>query len=187
MSGELTEILSEGIQVDDHIAGPPDAPLTLVEYADFECLHCGRAYPALSEIREAMAGTLRFVFRHFPLGWEHPHAHDAALAAEAAARQGKFWDMHARLFEQQDRLYADALRAHARTIGLDLAQYALDIADSAVEARVRRDIDSGRESAVRGTPAFFVNGVRHHAAWDLEGLRDALRAAANAAPRALPR
>lgn len=186
MSDERTDVLVEGIHPDDHVAGAPDAPVTLVEYADFECLHCGRAYPALVELRETMNGTLRFVFRHFPLGWEHPHAHGAALAAEAAARQGRFWEMHAKLFEQQDRLDRDAMRAHARAIGLDIPQYLQDLADPELEARVRRDMDSGRASGVRGTPAFFVNGVRHHAAWNLDGLRDALRVAAGATPRALP-
>lgn len=179
------DVLADDIVADDHVAGPADAPVTLVEYADFECLHCGRAYPALAELRETMAGSLRFVFRHFPLGWEHPHAHGAALAAEAAARQGRFWEMHAMMFEHQDRLDRAALRAHARAIGLDIARYEQDLADADVEARVRRDIESGRASGVHGTPAFFVNGVRHHGAWNLDGLRDSLRAAAGAA-RALP-
>ena len=189
MNGESMDMLADDVGGDDHVSGAPGALVTLVEYADFECLHCGRAYPVLADLRASMAGTLRFVFRHFPLGWEHPHAHDAALAAAAAARQGddRFWAMHAQMFEHQDRLDRDALRGYARAIGLDLARYAADIADPAVEARVQRDMETGRASGVRGTPTFFVNGVRHHAAWDLDGLRDALRAAAGPTARAARR
>ena len=170
--------LAEPVSETDHVAGPAAAPVTLVEYGDFECLHCGRAYPILRELRGELPETLRLVFRHFPMGWEHPHAAGAAKAAEAAARQGRFWAMHDELYEHQRLLDPDALRAHAEVIGLDLAQFDRDIHDPAVAARVQRDLASGRSSGVRGTPTFFLNGVRYGDPWDLDALRAAIAGAA---------
>lgn len=182
MTGEARDesgtALAAAVGDGDHADGPPDAPVTLVEYGDFECLHCGRAYPALRQLRAELPDALRFVFRHFPLGWEHPHAHLAAVASEAAARQDRFWAMHDRLYEHQDRLDRDALVEHARAIGLDTLRFAADLDDPALAARVMRDIESARASGVRGTPTFFVNGTAYHDPWDFDAMRDAILGAA---------
>ena len=168
----------------DHVRGPAFAPVTLIEYADFECLHCGRVYGILQRLTTSVPDTFRLVYRHFPLGWEHPHANDAARAAEAAARQGRFWEMHDMLFRHQDALDREALRAYAEDLGLDLARFDADLADQATLARVERDVASGERSGVRGTPTFFLNGARYSDPWDLDVLRAAIARAALDAPGA---
>ena len=163
---------------DDHSQGPTIAPVTVVEYADFECLHCARAHPFLRQLRDEIPGAFRFVFRHFPLLADHPRAASAARAAVAAGRQGRFWAMHDRLFEYQAYLKPDAFLLHAEDLGLDLEQFNRDLADPRVTARVERDMASGRASGVRGTPTFFLNGVRYGDGWDLKLLRRAILIAA---------
>lgn len=170
--------LAELVTDDDHVRGVANALVTLVEYADFECLNCARAFPVLASFLETLRGTVRLVFRHFPLAWDHPGSALAARAAEAAARQGKFWEMHDELFRNASMLHRDALHAHAASVGLDIVRFGIDIDDSAITARIERDIASGRESAVRGTPAFFVDGIRFANSRDLDGLRDAIMEAA---------
>ena len=176
--------LAAPADADDHSQGPATAPVTVVEYADFECLHCARAHPLLRELRGEIPDAFRLVFRHFPLLHDHPRAASAARAAVAAGRQGRFWAMHDRLFEYQAHLHPDAFQLHAEDLGLDLEQFNHDIADAAVTARVQRDMESGRASGVRGTPTFFVNGVRYGGGWDLDLLRSGILAAAGRAESA---
>lgn len=163
---------------DDHSQGPATAPVTVVEYADFECLHCARAHPILQQLHAEIPDAFRLVFRHFPLLADHPRAASAAKAAVAAGRQGRFWAMHHRLFEYQAYLNPDAFRLHAEDLGLDLERFNRDLVDPQVTARVERDMASGRASGVRGTPTFFINGIRYGDGWDLGQLRRAILAAA---------
>jgi protein-disulfide isomerase len=162
----------------DHIRGAPTALVTLVEYADFECLNCARAYPLLVRYLDEFRGTLRVVFRHFPLGWEHPASALAARAAEAAARQGQFWEMHDELFRNPGMLHREALHAHAASIDLDLGRFSADLDDPTLVGRIERDIASGRASSVTATPTFFVEGARYANSRNVEGLRDAVFEAA---------
>jgi protein-disulfide isomerase len=155
---------------DDHVRGPAEAPLTLVEYGDYECPYCGEAYPIVKEIEEILGDDLRSVFRNFPLTEVHPHAFQAAEAAEAAGGHGRFWEMHDRLFENQQRLGRDDLLAHAKAVGLDVERFEADLEQGVYEARVRADFLTGVSSGVNGTPTFFVNGVRHNGRYDLETL-----------------
>jgi protein-disulfide isomerase len=159
----------------DRILGPVDAPLTLVEYGDFECPYCGRAYYELKDVEEQMGAQLRFVFRNFPITSAHPHAEAAAMAAEAAAGQGKFWDMHSMLYENQDALDDDSLWEYASALGLDLPTFDRDMTSRRFLRKVREDFMSGVRSGVNGTPTFFINGYRHEGAFDAAALLDALR------------
>lgn len=161
----------------DHVRGASGAPLELVEYGDYQCPHCGRAYPVVEDAVRALGDELRFVFRHFPLTQLHPHAMNAARIAEAAARQGKFWDMHAALYQNQQRLDDPSLVGHAERLGLDLERLGRDANSAAVEERILADQEGGVRSGVNGTPTFYVNGVRFDGDWENGGLLDALRAA----------
>ncbi|WP_432492609.1 Na+/H+ antiporter NhaA [Kineococcus gypseus] len=160
----------------DHVRGRVDAPLTLVEHGDFECPFCGRATGVVEELRALFGDELRYVFRHLPLPDVHPHAELAAEAAEAAHAQGAFWPMHDRLFAHQDQLDAAQLLEHAAALGLDLGRFSRDLGEGAFAARVREDVAGAEVSGVRGTPTFFVNGVRHEGPGDTEALAAALRA-----------
>jgi protein-disulfide isomerase len=162
----------------DHVRGPSTALVTLVEYADFECLNCVRASSLLVRYLEEFRGTLRLVFRHFPLGWEHPGSALAARAAEAAARQGKFWEMHDELFRNPGMLHREALHAYAASIGLDIARFASDLEDQTIVGRIERDVASGRASSVNATPTFFLDGARYANARNVEGLHGAIFEAA---------
>ena len=162
----------------DHILGEADAAVTLVEYGDYECPDCGRAYPILKAVRRRFGRRLRFVFRNFPLRESHPHAERAAEAAEAAGAQGKFWEMHDRLFERQFALDDYALGEYAAELGLDVARFRRDLESGVYRRRVRDDFRTGIMSGVNGTPTLFVNGVRHDGPSDLEALVAALEAAA---------
>src|SRR6476660_8351667 len=142
--GELTPPVSER----DHAAGPDDAPVTLVEYGDYECPYCGMAYPIVKKAQRELGSQVRFVFRNFPLAEAHPHARLAAQAAEAAAAQGRFWEMHDLLFEHQDALQVADLVSYAESIGLDTAQFARDLKAGTYEKRVRDDFGSGVKSGV---------------------------------------
>jgi protein-disulfide isomerase len=169
--------LRPAVSETDHRAGSDDAVITLVEYGDYECPHCGRAQPIVAEVRKRMGARLAFVFRHFPLSSMHPHADHAAEAAEAAAAQGRFWEMHEAIFAQQSALTDADLVRRAKRLGLDAARVEEELAAGIHAGRVRRDFDSGVRSGVNGTPTFFINGVRHDAPWDLETLLGALQAA----------
>jgi protein-disulfide isomerase len=161
----------------DHALGPADAAVTLVEYGDFECPYCGMAHPIVASVLERMGDSVRFIFRHFPLTQAHPHAEHAAEMAEAAGENGKFWEMHNLLYENQDALDDEDLIAYAEELGIDPDWAARALAGHAFAARVREDFMSGVRSGVNGTPTFFINGVRHDGAWDEEALYDALQSA----------
>jgi protein-disulfide isomerase len=168
MSGALKPPVSPA----DHSAGSPDAPITLVEYGDFQCPHCARAHPRITALQQRFGDRLRFVFRNFPLAEMHPEAFHAAEAAEsvaASAGSDAYWKMHDLLFEhQQDDLDAldDAhLAAYAEEAGGDGVQVARDLDSDAFEERVRSDFMSGVRSGVNGTPTFFINGVRYDGDW----------------------
>ena len=161
----------------DHHSGPDDAPVTLVEYGDFECPSCGAAYPNVESVRKKMGARLRFVFRHFPLTQMHPHAMHAAEVAEAAGTQGKFWQMHGMLFEHQDALEDADLVRYAKALHLDDKRFASELASDAYVKAIRQSIGSGIRSGVNGTPTFFINGVRYDGSWEASDLLAALEAA----------
>jgi protein-disulfide isomerase len=163
----------------DHSQGPPTAPVTLVEYGDYECPYCGAAYPIVKEVQRRLGDQLRFVFRNFPITTAHPHAEHAAEAAEAAAAQGKFWEMHDYLYEHQRALMDRRLEEYAAAVGLDVARFNREMEGQAYLERVREDFMSGVRSGVNGTPTFFVNGRRHNGSYDLEALLAAIDAAAH--------
>lgn len=169
----------------DRIRGPLDAPVTLVEYGDFECPYCGQAEPVVRELL-ADFGDLRYVWRHLPLNDVHPRAQLAAEAAEAADRQGAFWGMHDLLLEHQDALRPGELIGYAEQLGLDVERFTEDLRRHAGAARVAEDVDSADLSDVSGTPTFFVNGLRHRDAYDIETLTKAVREAKALATRLSP-
>ncbi|MGZ3667766.1 MAG: DsbA family protein [Ktedonobacterales bacterium] len=154
----------------DHIRGNPNAPLTLLEYGDYECPYCGAAYPIVEEVRQRMGDRLRLVYRHFPLTQIHPHAENAAEAAETAGAQGKFWEMHDTLFEHQKALDDPDLVQYAADLGLDVVQFQADLLARVYADKVREDFMSGVRSGVNGTPTFFINGQRHDGDYDLHTL-----------------
>jgi protein-disulfide isomerase len=157
--------LNPPVGLSDHVLGPADARITLVEYGDYECPFCGQAHPIVKALPRELGDDLRFVFRHFPLAQAHPHATRAAQAAEAAGLQDRFWEMHDLLYENQDRLDEPRLRLYAERLGLDLEQFDRDIDSEEVAAKVRSDFLSGARSGVNGTPTFFVNGERYDGSW----------------------
>ncbi|CAN5512538.1 MAG: Na+/H+ antiporter NhaA [Acidimicrobiia bacterium] len=169
---DLAEVVDPEI---DHIRGSVDAPLTLVEYGDFECPYCGRAEPVVQDLETRFGGDLAFVFRHLPLVEVHEHAEMAAEAAEAAAAQGSFWEMHDALFAAQDDLAMDDLIGHAEALGLDVERFVSDLDERRHSLRVARDVASASDSGAAGTPTFFINGRRYTGSPQLEPLTIALR------------
>lgn len=145
-------------QAADHALGAEHAPVTVVEYGDFECPNCKQAAPALKLLLERFAGRVRLIFRHFPLEEVHPHALAAAEAAECAAGQGRFWEMHDLLFANQEHLKLANLHGYAQRLPLDMARYAAEMDDHVYLQRIREHMDGAHRSAVRGTPTIFVNG-----------------------------
>jgi protein-disulfide isomerase len=166
-SGTLTPPVSGR----DHTQGPGNAPVTLVEYGDYQCPYCGAAYPVIRRLQKALGKKLRFVFRNFPLTQAHPYALIAAEAAEAAALQGKFWEMHDLIYENQESLEPDILPAWAEQVGLDLEKFGTAIKQGGVTQRIKEDRASGIRSGVNGTPSFFINGERYDDAPDYDSLR----------------
>lgn len=161
----------------DHFEGDPSAAVTVVEYGDYQCPPCGRAFPIVKRIQQEMGEKLRFVFRNFPLSQVHPDAESAAEAAEAAAAQGNFTQMHDLLFQNQDRLAAGDLIQYARQAGLDVARFEQDMKAGTYRERVREDLEGGIRSGVQGTPTFFVNGESYEGSWNFEPFLEALRRA----------
>jgi protein-disulfide isomerase len=161
---------------DDHMQGKPDAPVTLVEYGDYECPHCGRAYPIVQRVQKHFGDRLLFVFRNFPLTQSHRHAESAAETAEFAATQGRFWEMHDRLFENQDRLGVELYEELAAALGLDPSALSYSLDSGEFTTRVRADFNSGIRSGVNGTPTFFINGQRHDGPFDYPALVGAINA-----------
>ena len=170
----MTPRLTVPVSEHDHVQGPAAAPVTLVEYGDFECPHCGAAHPIVQEIQQQLGSSLRFVFRQFPLTNAHPHAQHAAEASEAAGAQNHFWPMHDLLFENQDALEDVDLVRYAVALSLDANQYVEELRGHVHAPRVRDDFMSGVRSGVNGTPTFFVNGVRHDGPHDLASLLGAI-------------
>jgi protein-disulfide isomerase len=166
--------LTPSVSARDHFQGPAKAPLTLVEYGDYQCPYCGAAYPVVKELQKALGKKLRFVFRNFPLTQMHPYALIAAEAAEAAALQGKFWEMHDILYERQGILEPGILPVWAKEVGLDLGQFGAAIREEGITKRIKEDRASGIQSGVNGTPTFFINGNRHDDAPDYDSLAAAL-------------
>ena len=164
----------------DHFQGPVDAPVTLVEYGDYECPHCARALPVIELIQRRLGQRLRFVFRNFPLTEIHPHAEQAAEAAEAAGAREKFWVMHDMIYEhQRDGLELRDLGQYAAAVGLDAMAVMQDVSAHLYLPRIREDFMSGVRSGVNGTPTFFINGVRYDGDWaDVDGFVEALNEAA---------
>jgi protein-disulfide isomerase len=170
--------LSPPVSERDHVIGPANARVTLVEYGDYECPHCGAVHPIVRAARKAFGGNLRFVFRHFPLRSSHPHALAAAKAAEAAAAQGKFWEMHDRLYQRQTELTDRDLERHARELGLDVERFRTSLGERAHEERIRQDLASAAESGARGTPSLFLNGERYEGPLERDAIFAALARAA---------
>jgi protein-disulfide isomerase len=162
--------LSVPVGARDHVQGPADAPVTLLEYGDYECPYCGEAYPIVKELQKRLGHGLRFVFRNFPLGNMHPHATLAAEAAEVVGAEGKFWEMHDTLYEHQSALTEPDLARYAQALGVDARTFSAELRRPAYAERVREDFASGVRSGVNGTPTFYVNGVRHNGSYDLEEL-----------------
>ena len=158
----------------DHIQGPVNAPITLVEYGDYQCPYCGQAYMIIKEIQERLGSKLCFVFRNFPLTKVRPHAYKAAIAAETAAAQGKFWDMYDYLFKHGQVVTDDNLRQSAAKLGLNVARFDREFLARTYSSHVDDDIQSGKSSGVKSTPTFFINGDRYNNSWDLDTLLSAL-------------
>ena len=169
--------LTQSVSAHDHAEGPADAALTLVEYGDYQCPYCGAAYPVVKEVQKTLGKKLRFVFRNFPLTRAHPYALIAAEAAEAAALQGKFWEMHDLLFEEQHLLKPEIIPIWAERIGLNVEPFGNDIKKDVVEKRIQEDRRSGIRSGVNGTPTFFINGSRYDGPPDYNSLLAALESA----------
>ena len=163
----------------DHVQGPASAPVTLVEYGDYECPYCRAAMPIVEELQQILGDQLRYVFRHFPLTALHPHAQHAAEAAEAAAAQGRFSEMHTALFEHQEALEDDHLVQYAADLDLDGARIRRELGAHSYAGRVREDFESGLRSGVRGTPTFYLDDVRYDG---LVGVRQILTAIQRAHP-----
>jgi len=161
----------------DHLLGVAHAPITVVEYGDFECPNCKQAAPAVKRLLERFAGSVRLVYRHFPLEEVHPHAMRAALVAETAGAQGRFWQMHDVLFENQRHLKLRQLRGYAEKLELDLERYDAEMNDELYLQRVREHIESGNHSGVRATPAFFINGRIQDVSFGLHALANGVEAA----------
>jgi Na+/H+ antiporter NhaA len=177
--GTAEPIVDLYIDVDperDHVRGPRDAPVTLVEYGDFECPYCGQAEPSVRELLRDF-GDVSYIWRHLPLSDVHPRAQLAAEAAESAGEQGAFWEMHDVLLDNQDRLGPNDLAQYAEELGLDVERFTADLQSHAGAARVAEDVDSADLSGVSGTPTFFINGRRHYGAYDIDTLSAAMRVA----------
>jgi Na+/H+ antiporter NhaA len=174
-SDQLTDLIPEVDEERDHVRGPSDASVTLVEYGDFQCPYCGRAEPVVRELLHDV--DLRYVWRNLPLTDVHPQAEMAAKAAEAAAVQDKFWEMHDLLLAHQDQLRIIDLLGYARELGMDADKFHEDMMRAAIGERISGDLESADLSGVSGTPTFFVNGKRHYGAYDVHTLKEAIRTA----------
>ena len=159
----------------DHIQGSNDAPIVLVEYGDYQCPHCGRAYPIVKRMQEKLGDQLKFVFRNFPLAKIHPEATMAAVATEAAALQDKYWEMHDIIFENQDKLGADTITQLAETIDLDLERFHDNMKRKDLISKVEMDFESGIKSGVNRTPTFFINGEKYEGMFAGDQLLNYLR------------
>lgn len=167
--------LTVPVNAGDHMQGSNDARVTLVQYGDYECPYCGETYPIVKSIQKKMGGDLRFIFRNFPLTESHPHALAAAQAAEAAGLQGRFWEMHDLLYENQDTLEDRDLLAFAGRLKLDIDKFKHAFSSDEVTTKIQEDFSGGIRSGVNGTPTFFINGVRHDDSYEYGDLLSALQ------------
>jgi protein-disulfide isomerase len=161
MSEDRATRLALAVGERDHVQGPANAPVTLVEYGDYECPYCRAAVPIVQELQQILGDQLRYVFRHFPLTALHPHAQHAAEAAEAAAAQGRFFEMHAALFEHQEALEDDRLVQYAADLDIDPVRFRRELRAHSYAGRIREDFESGLGSGVRGTPTFYLDATRY--------------------------
>jgi protein-disulfide isomerase len=166
----------------DHFKGDRKSSIILVEYGDLQCPYCGEAYPVIKEIEKKFKTQLAFVFRHFPLREVHPYAEAAAVATEAAARQGKFWEMHDLIYENQMKLGPEFLSQSARQLHLDMHAFLQDINDEELADKVEASFESGVISGVNGTPSFYINGTKYEGSYDLRSLSRAIEAAISTHP-----
>jgi protein-disulfide isomerase len=157
--------LTPAVNSNDHSFGNPGAPIELVEYGDYECPYCGKAYPIVKDIQRKLGSELKFVFRNFPLAKIHPNAFSAAVATEAAGRQDKFWEMHDLVFENQKTLDAENIFHFADILRLDIERFSYDIQLKALIQKVEKDFESGLRSGVNRTPTFFINGIKYEGSW----------------------
>jgi protein-disulfide isomerase len=167
--------LIPAVSDDDHWQGNSRASITLVEYGDYQCSYCATAHPAIKAVQEKFPKDLKFVFRNFPLTNIHPAAQMAAEAAEAAGAQGKFWEMHDLLYENQSRLSEALIAEAAEQLGLDVQRLLSEIKEHKYLPRIRKDFDSGAQSGVNGTPGFFLNGFKYDQPYDVPSLTEAVR------------
>jgi protein-disulfide isomerase len=166
--------LSAPVTARDHVRGAMDAPIQLVEYGDYECPYCGRAFWVIRQLQARLGDRLAFVFRNFPLTEVHPRADSVARALEAAAAQGFFWEMHDRFYEHQHELEGLDLAEHAERVGLDVERWRKDMKDTRFRDRVREDVATGLSSGVTGTPTFFINGTRYEGSHDFDSMLGAI-------------
>lgn len=183
MPAPSSETLAVPVSERDHTRGEPDAPVTLVQYGDYECPDCAAAFPIVTRLRETLGPRLRFVFRNFPQNSIHPHASVAAQAAEAAGAQGKFWAMHDLLFAHQATLADHPMDEFALKLGLEIYKFNADLSSERFARRVREDSEGGQRSGVKGTPTFFINGQRYRGEVAYEPMLAAIEAALRAATR----
>ncbi len=169
--------LIEPVSPEDHIQGPDNAPVTLLEYGDYQCSYCGDLYPVLKDVQKQVGKSLRFVFRNFPITSIHPQAFVAAEAAEAAAGQGRFWQMHDKLYENQFDLSAESIIIYAEQVGLDMDRFVKEVNDQTYAKRIKSDFQGGVMSGVNGTPSLFINGERYDGDRDARSIVAALKAA----------
>jgi protein-disulfide isomerase len=169
--------LSIAVSAQDHAEGKTSAPCTLVEYGDYQCPSCGQAYPIVKKLQKHFGAKLLFVFRNFPLSQIHPWAEPAAEAAEFAGQQGKFWEMHDLLYENQENLGEELFAELAGKLDLDPEQLQTAVAGHANHARIRADFTGGVRSGVNGTPTFFINGTRYDESYDFDTLSEAIEQA----------
>jgi protein-disulfide isomerase len=166
--------LRQPVSADDHVRGDPRAPVTVIEYGDYECPSCRRGYFVVEEVLRRVGGDVLYAFRHFPLTQVHPHALMAAYAAEAAGAQGAFWAMHAMLYDNQTALELPELLVYARDLGLDVDRYAEELGCGVYDPKVKADFRSGVRSGVNGTPTFFLDGARFDVPWNADSLTSAI-------------
>ena len=174
--------LTASVSAEDHALGPPDASVTLVQYAEFECPHCGRAHFHLKDLRERLDELgARFVFRHLARDEVHPFSVRAAVTAEAAGRQDRFWEMHDHLFEHQHALELEDLRSHAEAVGLDVPTFVADLSDEALLTRVRAQSAAATAGGIEVTPTFLLNGRLYEGSYDVRSLAAAIKRARGSA------
>jgi protein-disulfide isomerase len=173
----MSKKLNPPVNKKDHVQGSSNALIELLEFGDFQCPHCGAAYPIIKEIQKASGKKLKFVFRNFPLSEAHPMALPAAIAAEAAGKQNQFWEMHDVIFENQMALSKTAVFKFAKMLSLNIPSFEKDLQDKSLAEKIEADFESGIKSGVNGTPSFFINGYKYEGSYDFDSLMQGLHVA----------